>query len=598
MNETDTAPPTTPPPHPTAPAAPTDEAVIDEKVGRDRQRIIDAKGKGTLATLGVYTRLSGPGWLQSAITLGGGSLAGSLYLGVLMGPSIMWLQPLALLLGIIMLSAIGYVALSTGERPFHAVNRHVNPVLGWGWIIATIMANMVWCLPQFTLGIAAIQQNLLPGVFGEGAALSGLGGTILCTAFLLLTAGAVIWLYDSGGRGIRIFEGLLKVMIGTVVISFICVVGYLGGTGDLNWGAVFAGFVPDFGLLFGPAETFEPALAAAGEHAPFWRERILGQQRDVMIAAFATAVGINMTFLMPYSLLARGWDRHFRGLLKFDLATGLFIPFVLATSCVIIAASSQFHAHPAPGLLGASASGVEPAATLVTRFEAVLDERVAAGVGGGAFAAMSPAELAGARAGLPEADRRLAAMLVKRDAFNLADALAPLTGDVIGRYLFGIGVLGMAISTIIILMLINGFAICEVFNVPPRGSPHRMGCFLAGIVGAMGPFVWAGNVQFWLAVPTSVFGMVLLPVAYITFAMMMNQRELLGENLPRGGRRIVWNILMAVAATVAALASFWVIWSKAGWYGIGGLIAFVGLAIVVHFVRQRPGEGEEPATAG
>lgn len=35
--------------------------------------------------LPVYLRLSGPGWLQSAITLGGGSLAGSLYLGVIGG---------------------------------------------------------------------------------------------------------------------------------------------------------------------------------------------------------------------------------------------------------------------------------------------------------------------------------------------------------------------------------------------------------------------------------------------------------------------------------------------------------------------------------
>ncbi len=30
-------------------------------------------------------QLSGPGWLQGAITLGGGSLAGALYLGVIMG---------------------------------------------------------------------------------------------------------------------------------------------------------------------------------------------------------------------------------------------------------------------------------------------------------------------------------------------------------------------------------------------------------------------------------------------------------------------------------------------------------------------------------
>ena len=87
----------------------------------------------------------------SAITLGGGSLAGSLYLGIIGGYELMWLQPLMMIFGIVMLSAISYVALSTGEKPFQALNSHVNPVLGWGWIIATLMANMVWALPQYSL---------------------------------------------------------------------------------------------------------------------------------------------------------------------------------------------------------------------------------------------------------------------------------------------------------------------------------------------------------------------------------------------------------------------------------------------------------------
>ena len=119
--------------------------------------------------LWIYVKLSGPGWLQSAITLGGGSLASSLFLGALAGFSLMWLQPVAMILGIVMLSAIGYVALSTGERPFKAVNEHVNPVLGWGWALATAAANMVWCLPQFSLGAASARLNLFPRVIGPEA---------------------------------------------------------------------------------------------------------------------------------------------------------------------------------------------------------------------------------------------------------------------------------------------------------------------------------------------------------------------------------------------------------------------------------------------
>jgi hypothetical protein len=76
-------------------------------------------------------------------------------------------------------------------------------------------------------------------------------------------------------------------------------------------------------------------------------------QRDVMIAAAATAVGINMTFFMPFVLLNRKWGREHRGLAKFDLWTALLIPYVVATSCVVIAAGSQFNGKPEsayPGL--------------------------------------------------------------------------------------------------------------------------------------------------------------------------------------------------------------------------------------------------------
>ncbi|MCA9117958.1 MAG: hypothetical protein KDA79_22960, partial [Planctomycetaceae bacterium] len=139
------------------------------RLERDRQMIVEARARGTGAKMWAYTRLSGPGWLQSAITLGGGSLAGGLYLGVLGGYGLMWLQPLAMILCVIMLSAIGYVTLSTQERPFRAINQHISPVLGWGWAIASLMANLVWCMPQFALGTAALRQNLAPGVFGPEA---------------------------------------------------------------------------------------------------------------------------------------------------------------------------------------------------------------------------------------------------------------------------------------------------------------------------------------------------------------------------------------------------------------------------------------------
>jgi CBS domain-containing protein len=161
-----------------------------------------------------------------------------------------------------------------------------------------------------------------------------------------------------------------------------------------------------------------------------------------MITAAATAVGINMTFLLPYSMLRKGWDRESRGLAIFDLSTGLFIPFVLATGCVVIATAAQFHAKPQPGVMeGTASSG------LVNQYQGLLRDRLQAEVGPMVFADMTDTEKAIRIEALPETDKQLAAMLVRRDAFDLAQSLERLTGRTFSHYVFGIGVLGMALST-------------------------------------------------------------------------------------------------------------------------------------------------------
>ena len=559
-------------------------------IQKDRQLLLDAKAKGSGATFWACLRLSGPGWLQSAITLGGGSLAGSLYLGVLGGFSLLWLQPLAMIMGVIMLSAISYVTLSTGERPFQAINKHVNPVLGWGWAIATLMANLVWALPQFSLATAAVRQNLLPDVVGTGA-MSDFAGKLTVCGVIVLICVIVIWFYDSGGWGIKFFEILLKCVVALIVICFFGVVLKMSfAKGGLDWGSILSGLVPDLKLLTSPAKTFAPFIEAVDSRfQAFWINAIVSQQRDVMITAAATAVGINMTFLLPYSMLRRGWNKDFRGLAIFDLSTGLFVPFILATGCVVIASAAQFHAQPAPGLLGetdASGADVQPAKNLVGKYNKITAGRLSYEIGNENFDELTSEEKARRLESLPIADKRLAAMLVKRDAFNLAQSLSPLTGDVIAHYVFGFGVVGMAISSIIILMLINGFVVCEVLGVESKSWPHRLGCLMP-CIGMLGPFIWTGGkAQFWLAVPTSVFGMVLLPIAYFTFYLLMNQRSLLGDNMPRGGRRVLWNTLMAIAAGLAAFGSIWSLWSKLRVTGICIFAVFVLLVLIVHLIRR------------
>ncbi len=645
----------------------------DPQIEKDRRLIREAKSKGRLATLGAYTRLSGPGWLQSAITLGGGSLSSSLYLGVLAGFSLMWLQPLAMIIGVIMLSAIAYVTLSTGERPFQAINKHVNPVLGWGWLLATLMANCVWSLPQFALAAKAFRQNLMPSIFGiEVMAPTTANGIIVGAVALLCIA--MVYFYDKGGWGVKVFDIILKAMVGIIVVSFFGVVIYMSGKGALDWGGILAGLVPDPTLLWTPAETFDAALAATGEFRDFWSGLIVTDQRDSLIAAAATAVGINMTFLLPYSMLKKGWNKDFRGMASFDLAIGLFIPFVLATGCVIIASASRFHTTPAvhfpkaetlpavlqmvtdpsfarldeearrtrlrsilddgyigeeseemvkdkpltvyvtteildevnePGFADLSATakrnrlrdallGADPSAVKGYRGNTL--KRIKEARGAEALAADTagdtPVEVKAREdrliSGLPLADRRLAAMIVRRDNIQLAEALKPLTGHVLAHYVFGIGVVGMAISSIIILMLINGFCICEAVNRPSRGWLYRVGSLIPAI-GVLGPFIWSGAAPY-LALPTSVAMFIVIPIAYAAFALVLNQRRLLGDEMPRGAGRWIWNLAMAIGVIIVTILSVYMAHDKAGWWGIAGIAAFIGAVAVAHVVRRKKGK--------
>ena len=542
---------------------------------RELEVIDEVKDKSPVGKFLGYAKISGPGWLQGAITLGGGSLIGALYLGTISGFGLLWVQPLAMICGIIMLSAIAYVTLSTEERPLRLINDHLNPLLGWSWLVATIMANIVWTMPQFSLGTAAIQQNLF-NIDPENASL--LESTQWAIIAVLFGIGLYVnYLYQAGGGGAQLFDRIIKVMVAIIVLSFIAVVFSLAST--LPWGQVFAGYFPDFSLLTTPAEAYQPLIEKSSNPA-WWETKILGTQKDVIFTAFGTAVGINMTFLLPYTLLKKKWGPKHRGLSITDLSIGLFVPFFLATSCVVIAASASFHGKIDEKNLsiGDKTMLTVPAVEkLLTGFEGSPEQTAV-------FQKTTLEEF-------NKNDRIIAAMLVKRDAGVLAGTLEPFTGRVIAQKIFGVGVLGMAISTIIILMLINGLAFQEIFagkaslgetaaTALSQKAPYFLGCSISGLVGCAFPFIWTNDdAKAALAVPTSVIGGALLPIAYFTFLLMMNSKKILGDKRPQGNARIVWNVLMIFATTMATVGSVWAIKDKPFNAGIIG-ISFLALLFI------------------
>lgn len=532
-----------------------------------------AQSAGFLKKLFFYTRLSGPGWIQAAVTLGGGTLVGALYLGVVGGYEFLWIQPLAMLCGIIMLSAINYVTLNRKneeDRPFVLAKKHVSPLLAWGWLLATVIADVVFCAAQFALGTDAIQGNL------GGAHLP----PFLITGILFSVSFFLIWLFSGTGRASAIIDTVIKSLVAIIVLAFMGVVITLLLKNAVSWRAIASGIIPDFSALFKPTESYTDSILAAGEYGAFWKKYIADNQRDIIIGAFGTAVGINMTFLLPYTLMKKGWTRKHLELSRFDLVLGLFLPFILGASALIISSASQFHAKK-DGIVSEAA------------YRQVLDSRLKAEFP--EFSTMNANKVAQLRDEASQVDKDLATMLAKRNANDLAYALGPFLGNW-SQFIFGIGILAMALSTMLVHMMMNGYAISEAFAQNGNRKIFLAGAIIPAIAGFFSPLLWNGAAKTALAVPASVIATTLLPIAYLIFLLLMNSKMALGDRLPQ--KRLLRNIFLLTATGIATFASVWALLGKYQasntydhFFGLFGLIGLPILAIVgifSFFRREKP----------
>jgi len=333
-----------------------------------------------------YLGLSGPGWVQSALTLGAGSAGSAIFAGSVFGYRLLWVQPIAMLLGVVMFAAIGHQLLVTQARPYDVFWKRLHPSIALFWGANVLLASIVWQLPQYSLG-TAVAKDILDVV--------GFDAPRGIVALALLVFGtAVCWSYGGGSRkAIRLFERLLKYMLLVMVGCFMLVVLKTG----INWSEMLKGYF-----------TF---------HIPRNREGI-----TVVLGQLGAAVGVNMTFLYPYTLLARGWKKEHSGLKNFDLGTSMFLPFVLATSFVTMACANTLY------VTGITVSG----------------------------------------------------------PVDVAHALEPLVGLTMGRLVFSFGVLSMCFTTLVVEMLICGFVLSEMFRFELHGRAYRASTMLAniGIVGA------------------------------------------------------------------------------------------------------------------
>ena len=538
---------------------------------RDREILAEAHEKGIVATFGAFLRLSGPGWLQSAITLGGASLGSALYLGMLGGTGMLWVQLVAMVVGVVMLSAISYITLSSGKRPYAAMNQHINPVLGTAWVTATILANMVFILSQFSLCFDALQTSLFTGLED-----SDKNKLIASSVIGVIALVIVLMSYKPGGAA-KAFDIILKLIVGFVVLCFVGAVVVLFQKGNIDWNTIGQGFIPSWESLNLLSPQLAP-LTEGLESASFWTAEVNQSRQTSMVAAAAAAVGINMTFLLPYSMLARGWDRTFRGLARWDLVTGMAIPFVLVTSCIVICSASAFHGKASESILSSDPATVQ-ASPFFDGLTKPVSKRIASLRDSDAAAELAKvnamptnarepllhkqqveaketamtALMANYISEMPENERKLALATVRPDSNLLALSLKPLLGEYSGT-VFGLGALTMGFSTIVVLMLINGYAFAEITGRHDSRLVRSFGAIIALAAGISWIWLWVGGSKTYLLIVAGTFAAVLLPIAYLAFFLMMNNRALMGDDKPRGLSMIIWNLLMitGVAGAVAA----------------------------------------------
>src|SRR5690606_13104535 len=243
----------------------------DQLADEQAQLLADIAGRPPLKRALGYLRLSGPGWLQGAMTLGGGSAIASLTIGGVYGYELLWVQPLAMLIGCIMLFALSHQTLSTGERPFKAMSR-IHPALAWGWALAALASSIIWGFSHYPLsaGMAEEVVTVTTGFrLGDGGAreLYLFALAVIVWAFCAYTA----WHYGKGGGTVRLFENGIKWLSIFTVLAFASVVATASWNGQVDWLRVLRGFVP--GSLPTDSEGVTTVMAALG-----------------------AAVGINMTF--------------------------------------------------------------------------------------------------------------------------------------------------------------------------------------------------------------------------------------------------------------------------------------------------------------
>ena len=288
-----------------------------------------------------------------------------------------------MLMGVIILSGAAYFTLQSDVSPYERFKRELCPAMALAWALTSLFASVIWHLPQYGLAFAALQELI---GFQETTLTQVLAG-----GAILLVSTAITWSYSRRG-GVLVYEGIMKLLVWMTIICVAVVVI----ASRVNWGEVAAGLT-----------SFRRPEGST----------------MVIFGLLGAAVGINMTFLYPYSLRSKGWGKADAGFAVRDLVTGMLIPYVVVTWLMVIASTVTLHA-----------SGI---------------------------------------------------MLDKGRITEMAGVFEPVFGSQIGPLFFNIGILAMPLGTITLHMLTSGFILSEMMGRKERDWVWRLGTLIPAI-GVLG----------------------------------------------------------------------------------------------------------------
>ncbi|MBN1349445.1 divalent metal cation transporter [candidate division KSB1 bacterium] len=488
----------------------------------ERELLLSVREQPFFKRIRIYMKFSGPGFLQSAMTLGGGTAGACLVAGSQFMYDLLWVQPLAMFLGTIILAAVARQTVNTGERPYQAFWDRLHPAFALVWGITSLLACIIWHIPQYSLATTSFSD-----MFHE----LGLGriSTWIFAVPVLIFSIILVWQYDRGKKGIRIYEIVIKILVWGIVFIF-AVVTFASKP---DWGGIWRGFTfHNFSKLFEPGGD----------------QRLL-----VVIGMLGASVGINMVFLYPYSLLKKKWSQAHEGLAFFDLISGMTIPFILATTFIIIGtANTVGRLEPEYKITQQTYESLHEQRTPAATAEKLKPLNNLKFTGKEAFTGALRAVLrddAAADITIPLILKQ--ARIPIRSLMDITKVLSGSLGLRLSALILGIGLIAIAFSTITTHMLAAGFIACEMFKMPSDGWSYRLFALLPaiGIVGA------GLKIPFWLAVFTSGIAVVFMPITLIGFLILQNSVKYLGSAMPVGGKRLAWNIGLGLAILITAAAS-------------------------------------------